>query len=141
MTAAIRADGRVVGAIGVDSEEKGVFTPEQLKRLEAFADQAGNAVREPVPSLFISAKRNLMQAASARFAVIIGWGLIGSAACHRFSSVPPSRFNFVGLIKAARAIGWGIGLAMLFVEPIIGLLILIVALVATIYLAHDAVER
>jgi UPF0716 family protein affecting phage T7 exclusion len=47
----------------------------------------------------------------------------------------------VGLIKAARAIGWGIGLAMLFVQPIIGLLILIVALVATIYLAREARER
>lgn len=45
MTAAIRADGRVVGAIGVDSEQKGAFTLEQLQRLEAFADQAGNAVR------------------------------------------------------------------------------------------------
>ena len=45
MTAAIQADGRVVGAIGVDSEQKGAFTVELLKRLEAFADQAGNAMR------------------------------------------------------------------------------------------------
>ena len=44
----------------------------------------------------------------------------------------------MGLMKAARAIGWGIGLAMLFVEPIIGVVILIVALVATIYLAREA---
>ena len=43
----------------------------------------------------------------------------------------------MALIKAARAIGWGIGLAMLFVQPIIGVLILIVALVATIYLARE----
>lgn len=45
------------------------------------------------------------------------------------------------LIKAARAIGWGIGLVMLFVQPIFGLLILIVALMATIYLAREARER
>lgn len=42
------------------------------------------------------------------------------------------------LIKAARAVGWGIGLAMLFVEPITGILILIVALAATIYLALES---
>ncbi len=46
----------------------------------------------------------------------------------------------MGLIKAARAIGWGIGLTMLFVQPAIGLLILIVALVATMYLAGEARE-
>ena len=45
MTAAIQADGQVVGAIGVDSDQKDAFTAELLKRLEAFADQAGNAVR------------------------------------------------------------------------------------------------
>lgn len=45
MTAPIRAGGRVVGAIGVDSEVKGAFTVEMVKRLEAFADQAGNAIR------------------------------------------------------------------------------------------------
>jgi hypothetical protein len=74
MTAAIRADGRVVGATGVDSEGKAVVTPEQLKRLEAFADQAGNAIREPVPSLFISAKRrNLMQAALRQICLITGY--------------------------------------------------------------------
>lgn len=42
------------------------------------------------------------------------------------------------LLKAVRAFGWGIGLAMLFVQPIIGLLVLIVALGATIYLANEA---
>ena len=47
----------------------------------------------------------------------------------------------MGLMKAARAIGWGIGLAVLFVQPIIGLLILVVALVATIYLAREDRER
>ncbi|HXV71704.1 MAG TPA: GAF domain-containing protein [Acidimicrobiia bacterium] len=45
MTAAIRAGGRVVGAIAVDSETKGAFTVEMVKRLEAFAAQAGNAIR------------------------------------------------------------------------------------------------
>ena len=45
MTVAIRADGRVVGAIAVDSEHKNAFTIDDLKRLEAFAEQAGNAVR------------------------------------------------------------------------------------------------
>ena len=44
-------------------------------------------------------------------------------------------------MKAARAIGWGIGLVLLFVQPIVGLLILIVALVATIYLAREDGER
>ena len=43
----------------------------------------------------------------------------------------------MGLLKAARATGWGIGLVMLFVRPIIGLLILGVALGATIYLARE----
>ena len=43
----------------------------------------------------------------------------------------------MAMIKAARAIGWGIGLVMMFVEPIIGVLILIVALAATIYLARE----
>ncbi len=47
----------------------------------------------------------------------------------------------MGLIKAARAIGWGIGLAMLFIQPITGILILIVALVATIYLEGEARDR
>lgn len=45
MTVAIRADGEFVGAIAVDSEEKDAFTIEQLRRLETFAEQAGNAVR------------------------------------------------------------------------------------------------
>ena len=44
----------------------------------------------------------------------------------------------MGMLKAARAIGWGLGLAMLFVQPIAGLLVLLVALGATIYLAVDA---
>lgn len=39
------------------------------------------------------------------------------------------------LIKAARAFGWGIGLMTLFVQPVAGLAILLVALVATIHLA------
>ena len=47
----------------------------------------------------------------------------------------------MALIKTAKAIGWGIGLAMLFVQPIVGVLILIVALVATIYLAREDRER
>ncbi len=45
MTAAIQADGRVVGAIGVDSDQKDAFTAEMLTRLGAFADLAGSAVR------------------------------------------------------------------------------------------------
>ena len=45
MTAAIKAEGRVVGAIGVDSEYSEAFTGEELRRLQAFADQAGSAVR------------------------------------------------------------------------------------------------
>ncbi len=45
MTAAIQTDGQVVGAISVDSDQKGAFSVELLARLEAFADQAGNAVR------------------------------------------------------------------------------------------------
>ena len=45
MTVAIRADGEFVGAIAVDSEQKNAFTIDQLKRLETFAEQAGNAVR------------------------------------------------------------------------------------------------
>jgi PAS domain S-box-containing protein len=45
MTVAIRAGGRVVGAIAVDSDHVNAFTIEELKRLEAFAEQAGNAVR------------------------------------------------------------------------------------------------
>jgi GAF domain-containing protein len=45
MTAPIKAGGQVVGAIGVDSEHKGAFTPELARRLEGFADQAGNAIR------------------------------------------------------------------------------------------------
>lgn len=46
----------------------------------------------------------------------------------------------MGLMKGARAIGWGIGLVMLFVDPIIGVLVLILALSATIYLAREAHE-
>ena len=45
MTVAIRAGGQIVGGIAVDSEQKDAFTIEELKRLEAFADQAGNAMR------------------------------------------------------------------------------------------------
>jgi hypothetical protein len=43
----------------------------------------------------------------------------------------------MGLLEAARAVGWGAGLVMLFVRPVIGLLILAVALGATIYLANE----
>ena len=43
----------------------------------------------------------------------------------------------MGLLEAARAVGWGVGLVMLFVQPVIGLLILVVALGATIYLANE----
>ena len=45
MTAAIQAGGQVVGAISFDSEENGAFSSESLARLTAFADQAGNAIR------------------------------------------------------------------------------------------------
>jgi class 3 adenylate cyclase len=45
MTAAIKADGQVVGAVSVDSDQKEAFTVELLTRLKAFADQAGNAIR------------------------------------------------------------------------------------------------
>ena len=45
MTAAIKADGLVVGAVSVDSDQKEAFTVELLTRLKAFADQAGNAIR------------------------------------------------------------------------------------------------
>lgn len=38
-------------------------------------------------------------------------------------------------MRAARAFGWGIGLVALAVQPIAGLAILLVALVATIHLA------
>ena len=47
----------------------------------------------------------------------------------------------VRAMKVARAIGWGLGLAALLVQPIIGVLILIAALVATIYLARETAER
>lgn len=45
MTAPIKADGQVVGAISVDSEQVDAFSAEQVKRLVAFADQTGSAVR------------------------------------------------------------------------------------------------
>ena len=41
----IRADGQVVGFISLDSIETGSFTLDQAHRLQAFADQAGNAIR------------------------------------------------------------------------------------------------
>ena len=47
----------------------------------------------------------------------------------------------MGLLKAVRAVGWGIGLVVLFVRPLIGLLILAVALAATIYLAREEDEN
>ncbi len=47
MTAASQADGQVVGAVSVDSDQKQAFTVELLTRLRAFADQAGNAKRTP----------------------------------------------------------------------------------------------
>jgi class 3 adenylate cyclase/CBS domain-containing protein/putative methionine-R-sulfoxide reductase with GAF domain len=45
MTVAVRADGQVVGAISVDSDQQNAFSGEMLARLEAFADLAGGAVR------------------------------------------------------------------------------------------------
>jgi class 3 adenylate cyclase len=45
MTVAIRAEGEVVGGIAVDSEHKDAFAIDDLKRLEAFAEQAGSAIR------------------------------------------------------------------------------------------------
>ena len=45
MTVAIKADGQVVGAISVDSDQTDTFTAELMDRLKLFADQAGNAVR------------------------------------------------------------------------------------------------
>ncbi|MGI9648457.1 MAG: hypothetical protein ACR2OI_08060 [Acidimicrobiia bacterium] len=47
----------------------------------------------------------------------------------------------MGMLEAARAVGWGAGLVMLFVQPLVGLLILAVALGATIYLAREDPER
>ncbi len=41
----IRADGQVIGFISLDSFETGSFTLDQARRLQAFADQAGNAIR------------------------------------------------------------------------------------------------
>ena len=61
--------------------------------------------------------------------------------CHDPARFRPSRFTFVELMKAARAVGWGIGLVMLFVQPIIGLLILMVALVAPLSLARQDGDR
>jgi signal transduction histidine kinase/DNA-binding response OmpR family regulator len=42
---AIRVEGQVVGFISLDSEQTGTFTMDDADRLEAFADQVGNAVR------------------------------------------------------------------------------------------------
>lgn len=41
----IQVDGQVVGFISLDSNEIGYFTLGQAARLQAFADQAGNAIR------------------------------------------------------------------------------------------------
>ncbi len=41
----IHSDGQVVGFLSLDSNETGSFTLDQAHRLQAFADQAGNAVR------------------------------------------------------------------------------------------------
>lgn len=45
MTVAIRAREEIVGAISVDSDHRDAFNLELLTRLEAFAAQAGNAIR------------------------------------------------------------------------------------------------
>jgi len=45
MSAAIEADGQVVGAISIDSDQRDSFTAELLDRLKAFADHTGTAVR------------------------------------------------------------------------------------------------
>ncbi len=42
---AIHSEGRVVGFISLDSTKPGSFTMDQARRLQIFADQAGNAIR------------------------------------------------------------------------------------------------
>ena len=44
-TVGIHADGNVVGFISLDSKKTGTFTLDQAVRLQASADQAGNAIR------------------------------------------------------------------------------------------------
>ncbi len=42
---AIHSEGRVIGFISLDSTKPGSFTMDQARRLQVFADQAGNAIR------------------------------------------------------------------------------------------------